>query len=658
MIRNIALAIALTVAPLAAHSQQALTPGKLPRFESFHVYPSTPGETGTDTQGLLGPYLKGVTHNSVANTLTFQRQTGKYDQPADLVVPLGSGGTADGVITGATLTVATQQLVVTRSVGGNVTVDLSGLQTAAEVDTAISTALNGRLATATPENVVTGTGSVGTSTDFAREDHVHGGDQIGTPGGGITSVARDNTLTGDGTSGNVLGVANPFTAADETKLDGIADGATVAANWALATGASGTAPAARLPGFTAHRESSSQTYDPTNGVIAFSVTGTVTNGDLIVFDAPSNLGTDSGVLLSVNINGTGNRHLIDREENRINETHLVASAWYVIQADSSSYAVLTSLEDVASWAQATGGTGTAPVARLGTGSPSATTFLRGDGSWQTPANSFGTLQPATVGIGTGTPGNSAFAARQDHDHVIAGTVQNRLLPTSPADNQIAQYDSATSSWEAANPTGGTTTFTGLTDTPAAIVAQQCVQGNAGGNALVFGACAGTGQTDGVVSALNYSGGTLTATRTSSLGALTAIIQPYRTGSAFPTVTAADNDLLFEFNASVNPITNAVDFDGSTAVTSAARGDVFKYDHSNTHWVKQSAKTADTIRGQFSGTPDTVAADAGDAGTSGLGARGDHDHGLDSTVTARLCPARPPAPPGRCAPGTPPATPTS
>ena len=472
--------------------------------------------------------------------------------------------------------------------------------------------------------------------NFAREDHVHGGDQIGTPGGGITSVARDNTLTGDGTSGNVLGVANPFTAADETKLDGIADGANVAANWALSTGCqrhgSGRAPP-RL-----HRPPPKARRKPTTrpaGVIAFSVTGTVTNGDLIVFDAPSNLGTDSGVLLSVNINGAGNRHLIDREENRINETHLVASAWYVIQADSSSYAVLTSLEDVAAWAQATGGTGTAPVARLGTGSPSATTFLRGDGSWQTPANSFGTLQPATVGIGTGSPGNSAFASRQDHDHVIAGTVQNRLLPTSPADNQIAQYDSATSSWEAVNPTGGTTTFTGLTDTPGAIVATQCVQGNAGGTALVFGACAGTGQTDGVVSALNYSGGTLTATRTSSLGALTAIILPYRTGSAFPTVTAADNNLLFEFNASVNPIANAVDFDGSTAVTSAARGDVFKYDHSNTHWVKQSARTADTVRGQFSGTPDTVAADAGDAGTSGLGARGDHDHGLDSTVVARL-----------------------
>ena len=40
-------------------------------------------------------------------------------------------------------------------------------------------------------------------------------------GDGLTAVARDDTLTGDGTSGSRLGVANPFTDDDETKLDGI-----------------------------------------------------------------------------------------------------------------------------------------------------------------------------------------------------------------------------------------------------------------------------------------------------------------------------------------------------------------------------------------------------------------------------------------------------
>ena len=46
-------------------------------------------------------------------------------------------------------------------------------------------------------------------------------------GGGLSSVSTDDTISGDGTSGSPLAVANPFTAADETKLDGIAAGAEV-----------------------------------------------------------------------------------------------------------------------------------------------------------------------------------------------------------------------------------------------------------------------------------------------------------------------------------------------------------------------------------------------------------------------------------------------
>ena len=52
-------------------------------------------------------------------------------------------------------------------------------------------------------------------------------------GGGLSTVDTDTTLTGDGSSGDPLGVANPFTAADESKLDGIEAGAEVNAqsNW-------------------------------------------------------------------------------------------------------------------------------------------------------------------------------------------------------------------------------------------------------------------------------------------------------------------------------------------------------------------------------------------------------------------------------------------
>jgi len=46
-------------------------------------------------------------------------------------------------------------------------------------------------------------------------------------GGGISTVSTDPTLIGDGSATNPLGVADPFTAADESKLDGIEAGAQV-----------------------------------------------------------------------------------------------------------------------------------------------------------------------------------------------------------------------------------------------------------------------------------------------------------------------------------------------------------------------------------------------------------------------------------------------
>ena len=56
--------------------------------------------------------------------------------------------------------------------------------------------------------------------------------------GGLASVATDDTLTGEGTPTNTLSVANPFTAPDETKLDGIEAGAevNVQPDWSEADG--------------------------------------------------------------------------------------------------------------------------------------------------------------------------------------------------------------------------------------------------------------------------------------------------------------------------------------------------------------------------------------------------------------------------------------
>ena len=48
-----------------------------------------------------------------------------------------------------------------------------------------------------------------------------------TSSGGLSTVATDDTITGTGATATPIGVANPFTDADESKLDGIAEGAEV-----------------------------------------------------------------------------------------------------------------------------------------------------------------------------------------------------------------------------------------------------------------------------------------------------------------------------------------------------------------------------------------------------------------------------------------------
>jgi len=62
----------------------------------------------------------------------------------------------------------------------------------------------------------------GTRSHFMR---LSGGD-AGGGNGGLSSVASDGTLTGDGTSGTPLAVARPYPLADETKLASVESGAT------------------------------------------------------------------------------------------------------------------------------------------------------------------------------------------------------------------------------------------------------------------------------------------------------------------------------------------------------------------------------------------------------------------------------------------------
>ena len=96
---------------------------------------------------------------------------------------------------------------------------LDGIETAATADQ-------------TPAELVT---ALGTLTGSARLD-ASAIQNLPQPGdGGLSSVATDGTLTGLGTNADTLKVANPFTDADETKLDGIATGATVGASTSQAS---------------------------------------------------------------------------------------------------------------------------------------------------------------------------------------------------------------------------------------------------------------------------------------------------------------------------------------------------------------------------------------------------------------------------------------
>ena len=90
---------------------------------------------------------------------------------------------------------------------------LAGIETAATADQ-------------TPAEIVT---SLQTLTGANRLD-ASAVQNLPQPGdGGLASVATDATLAGLGTNADPLNVTNPFTDADETKLDGIATGATVGA---------------------------------------------------------------------------------------------------------------------------------------------------------------------------------------------------------------------------------------------------------------------------------------------------------------------------------------------------------------------------------------------------------------------------------------------
>ena len=101
----------------------------------FDYVPSGVGTKPILTSDLDGAFIQSVSQSGQTVTFNFQAPD---NQPRTLQFDLAE---ADGVLTGATYAADTETLTLTLSQGGPVEADLSGLTTTAEVATAISTAL-------------------------------------------------------------------------------------------------------------------------------------------------------------------------------------------------------------------------------------------------------------------------------------------------------------------------------------------------------------------------------------------------------------------------------------------------------------------------------------------------------------------------------------
>ncbi len=212
-------------------------------------------------------------------------------------------------------------------------------------------------------------------------------------GGGMSSVVRDATLTGSGVTGDALGIADNGVGTAKLAANAVTSAKIADGTIATADLADHAVTYAKLPTMTNQK------------LLGSGASGT----------APTEITLGTGLSFSGNIlNATGGSGTIASNTILGNNTASTAAATGLTAAQVKTMLALTKTDvglanvlnvDQTNAANLTSGTipsarfgnATVPVAAINTtGTASATTFLRGDGTWGTPTATLGNINANTI----------------------------------------------------------------------------------------------------------------------------------------------------------------------------------------------------------------------------------------------------------------------